>query len=389
MLGNSARHLPLSERLALGIVLLAGLTQAYISLPLWYNTRQVFPMLPWFGAPVLQQNIVLYALIYSVLAAGVLALVFYRQQRLFQVLVASIPLCMLLLVVLDYNRLQPWVYQYSLMISVWLVLQVWPREGLSAAQFWRWLVVLTYFYSGLHKFHPHFQENVFEWLMGILSITQPYATNSWLAISVGVAEMLFALGLLFKLTRFLALIGLSAMHLYILGVLITDWWNPVVWPWNMAMLCLIWLLFPIKTSIEVFPKSVQWYFKAALIIWSLLPMLNIVDKWPATLSFTMYSGRMSDGVFFLHLKDRSFFANPNDDLFRSLGDAEQCYFYLDDLSTKELTVPMITSLAEYRRVGAYFCERLAQDPQAGLQIIHYPFFVKEEQTEMYRCNAAD
>ena len=67
-------------------------------------------------------------------------------------------------------------------------------------------------------------------------------------------------------------------------------YNKVVWPWNVAMIILLWMIF-IKKEINA---KLIWKNTGALVAfcWILLPALNLAGWWDNYLSCNLYSGNI-------------------------------------------------------------------------------------------------
>ena len=156
---------------------------------------------------------------------------------------------LVLLLVLDQARLQPWVYQYILVLGVLLAYTFQKKEKRSEVYpVLSMIIVFMYLYSGLSKINPTFFNEVSIWM--IEPITQQvsvWAQGPFLMVSKGIPflEIGVAVGLIFKSTRKYAGVILIMIHIFILiliGPLGHDW-NSVVWPWNIFSILFILLLF--------------------------------------------------------------------------------------------------------------------------------------------------
>lgn len=265
------------------VLLVACAVGMLISTPLWTNSRP-FPLLPvgnW--VPILPSpyDVVLFA---ATLLSLVLALRFYRLGvRLF--LAGAI-----LLVVQDQNRIQPWFYLYWVLLFLTLF-----REPVALAGC-RFVVSALYLWSGIQKFNPVFFQFVAPWFV------EPFA--NWAHGSLAPALRIAAaaspvaetgIGVLVWIPRCRRwAIGLAiAFHAAVLLCLgpLGHNYNVVVWPWNMAMVALVWALFSGANLLEaVAALRNSRLAVAAVALICLTPALSFAGWWDSYLSFAYYSG---------------------------------------------------------------------------------------------------
>lgn len=201
-------------------------------------------------------------------------------------------LLQLLICLEDQNRWQPWQYQCLFMLGAWLFI----KEEKQRLWGWQLIMISTYFFSGLWKLNTGFIFDV--WIAFILKGWLGFNHIASWAYRPGYAlplvEMLSAIGLCFGHSRRLAVWLLAGMHIVILlmmGPLGLNL-NAVLWPWNIAMLLLLFGLFN-KLSFH-WIKPVQWKPFGWLIVicWSLLPWLHKADLWDRYLSSVLFSGEV-------------------------------------------------------------------------------------------------
>lgn len=149
-----------------------------------------------------------------------------------------------------------------------------------------------YIWSGIHKIHPFFFENSFQWMMNVLDITKPLANSIYLSHSMAAIEVLNGCLLLFNKTRKWAIILLISMHCFILVTLICAEWNLMVIPWNLFMIFSLIVCFNYKFDLKEEWKLFPIKFKGFLILISLiLPAMFLIDSINPAFAYTMYSGR--------------------------------------------------------------------------------------------------
>lgn len=181
----------------------------------------------------------------------------------------------LVLVLGDQSRLQPWVYEYVLLLVA---------LSFGALNTCRSIIAALYFWSGVQKMNVTFLDRV--WPVFAPSIL---AHAGWI---VPVTEVVLALGLLFQRTRRAAVVALVATHAFVIAALAVRGENSVVWPWNATMAVLVVALFGRKEDFRMW--SSQRAIQAA--VW-ILPALSFFGLWDAYLSDALYAGNTIQGVF--------------------------------------------------------------------------------------------
>jgi hypothetical protein len=112
--------------------------------------------------------------------------------------------------------------------------------------------------------------------------------------AIAVLEAALGIALLVPQTRKAAVYAAVAMHASIL-IALGPWgqsFNSVVWPWNIAMIAFVILLFGSskEPAHAIVWPSTGWLPKVALAALGLLPALSLVNLWDAYMSFALYSG---------------------------------------------------------------------------------------------------
>lgn len=282
---------------ALALALASGML---LSLRLWLSDRDypLVPVLPWLPAiPAPLDWIWLGAVL---LLLGLVAAM-PRPGRL----IAALLGLALLLCAWDQSRWQPWAYVYLCMLGA-LGAGWWnaspDRAPEAALNICRLIMAATYFWSGVQKLNASFVKIVFPWLLEPLtdhlawdiSRISPYA-----AVGAALLEGLLGVGLVTRRFRNLSVVLVVIMHLLILlsiGPLGQNW-NVVVWPWNLAMMSFVVILFWRTEGAPraVFPAAANplhlaALHLAALLLFGLLPALSFFEWWDDYLSASLYSG---------------------------------------------------------------------------------------------------
>ncbi len=350
--------------------ILAGLA---LSPRLWVSSRY-YPVSP--IAPILSRIPQPWdvALLGSFIATLVAIMVISRPQRVFWA--AS---CMgVFLVCIDQSRLQPWFYQYLLMliaVSYFYTLRADTAQRAGSINACRMIVASIYVWSGIQKLNPGFASELFPWLIRpVLNILPPHiqelalragALAPWIEIAIGG-------GLLISSLRRTAVCMAVAMHCLLLldlGPIGLDT-NNVVWAWNVVMGASVVVLFggspSVRTSAIVFPgaQPFRWFL---LIVGTIAPALSLSGAWDHYPSWALYSGARNEAVIYI-----------TDRLFDRLPAAIQNYVYEDrhhvnrvDIyrwSAIELNAPVYPEVRVYRNIAKLLCRYSADPADVRLEV---------------------
>jgi hypothetical protein len=153
-----------------------------------------------------------------------------------------------------------------------------------------------YLFSGLHKLNRGFLSSF--WVDMVLMQYLGFSFNTILKYKLFFAgliipflEIVFAGLLAFsknkkRISYFLMLIHLTI--LIIIGPFGLDY-NSVVWFWNIALICILLIVYNKPFKIDIKSFSVRNYYW--LILWFLMPVLSFFGKWYQYFSFNLYSGK--------------------------------------------------------------------------------------------------
>lgn len=257
----------------------------------------------------------------------------------------------------DLNRCHPWMYQIAFMHLFFAIL---PAERNSKALHFAlaFLVTGIYFWSGFHKFNPEYPRWVLPWLLGPFGYpeNEPMAGIAYVTAFL---ESAFAVLLWFPAYRKWGFAGLVAMHAFILFSIgpLGHNWNPVVWPWNIAMPFWAWLLF-IRNRPSV-PDWKGFQVKAvagvSFLIFGLLPGLHTIGAVNGYLSFSLYSGKVPEATIFL--PSNRIFELPKES--RAYGDVkgDMAYISLAGWTIETLGISPFPSNHYYEQTYHILCNR--------------------------------
>jgi hypothetical protein len=292
-----------------------------------------------------------------------------------------------LLISKDINRLQSWVFQYTVIIFV-IGISREKQDKHQLINVLRWVLIFTYFWAGFHKLSPHYHENVHKWLMGIFEFTKRFKENTAMSYFEAFVELSIGFMLIFRMAWKLMPWFILFFHAVILLFLSVDGWNSVVWPWNLTMITLVFLLFyraeNSKVSLVGFPASEPSIFLVFLFL-GIMPAGYIQDRWDAHLSLAMYSGRSVEAMFFMDNKDSLCVPDKaKKDLQKYKDNPNMSFIYLDSWSYSTINTPVYASEWAYNIIFKKYCSCIKDKESAGIIITHFPMTdAEEEETKIY------
>lgn len=264
----------------------------------------------------------------------------------------------------DQARWHAWCYQYFFSFAILGFYPVGSGKGeeerrAQVLDALRLLLVCTYVWSGLHKLNFSFVHDVYPWMIGPTLGLLPEALHPPLkaaALAVPLVEAALGLALLFPRTRRAGVILLTGMHLFILfslgPILGGNDWNHVVWPWNIVMILLDFLLFWNDRTVGwrdiVVPREIHGH-RLTLLLFGFMPALNFAGLWPDYLSISLYSGKGPLAAF--HLHEPVFRQLPETVRARTVDLGEGCH-ELDIVwwAVTDLNVPAYPSTAYFLKI---------------------------------------
>jgi hypothetical protein len=348
------RLFPLRAAIAAG--LMAGLL---LSHKLWVSTR-FYPLTPvahFFQPLTFPLDYAVYILLLVLLAATVVA----PKPRWW---IAASMLLLVLLCAQDQSRLQPWCYQYAVMLGG-ACFSLPKGAWLNTC---RLIVAAIYFWSGAQKLNPFFASNTFTYLAHPLAVHFPA-----LVIKAGYAapfiEIACAIGLLTRKFRTPAIVMLIAMHAFILlaiGPFGHDF-NTVVWPWNIAMIVFLLLLYGHS---DVNAREILWgpavFHRVVFALFALAPALSFFNLWDSYLSAALYSGNKSQGAIYMTEAVADHLPDEVDQDVTEEGDLDE--LLVNDWSFDELNAPAYPETRIYKNAARKLCEFTAKPSDVRLEV---------------------
>jgi hypothetical protein len=346
-----------------------------LSQGLWFGIGRTFPRVPLLGGPRVipfPVDSLLSILLVAVLVLSALS----RNPRRHQAVAVALAL---LLIVLDQTRLQPWVYQYLIMLLVMAGSRADDESDVALAlASERLVVVALYFWSGAQKLNWSFGQEVLPGLLSHSGIRLPAALVPYLplaGIGLALSEMMIGIALLIRRTRQGAVVLAVAMHLLVLLTLVASLRNTVVWAWNLSMMLMVASLFWRSTHEAVLASPHVWrrrdalgfLTKAVMALCCVLPALSFMGWWDMYLSAALYSGNTPVAVMRISENVRA--ALPlaaGRQVFRTGRGDLMLPFY--EWSMAEMNVPPYPEPRVYKQIARHICAS-ALDEQQGIELI--------------------
>jgi hypothetical protein len=273
------------ERLdVLGLIVDVGLLAGIgLSWRLWFPAGRTFPLVPVFTNIPVWVSFILSGFL---IASLVIAIVKKHQ--------VAVVIALTLSILPDQMRLQPWVYQYLIMLL--LIALNNRRENQLTLSCEKFVVCSLYFWSGLQKFNFNFHHEVLPQLLAPLNriVSLNDKQLLFLGIVIALIEALTGLGLLLKSTRKVFVWVAVAMHVTVLALLIALRHNSVVWIWNVALALIVLTLFwrvRESTPLRMIGSGFRVRLIQAITVCVVcLPGLNFWNLWDRYLSGALYTG---------------------------------------------------------------------------------------------------
>ncbi|CAA6809639.1 MAG: Unknown protein [uncultured Aureispira sp.] len=351
------------------ILTFAFFTQMLLSANLWFPYDRSYPTVPLlyfldFNLGNILTNLLSGGFLVSFACAGFSLK--WRKQAL------GIGLsCLFLLILEDINRFQAWVYIYTTLLGL-IAWSLWLKQGHKLLISLQFVLAMVYFWTGVQKLNIQFITDVYPWLTGVFEVTQCLAEYPNLGYGVGLFELLIGLFLLRPKTQKTSVLLGTLLHIGILSLLIKDNWNTVVYPWNVAMIALLFTLFWTKKDSHATPPEALKIRPNLFIIalFGILPFFDFFQLVPHCLALGMYSGTSMECDLILSDKGR------NDCIVPELHDkllyqsATKSILSLDDWGGANLNIPPFASDRVYRAVAKEFCACAKQ--YQGSVVFYYP-----------------
>lgn len=221
--------------------------------------------------------------------------------------VAAVVALVALLFAQDQSRMWPSFYTFFLLLLLALGhdRRGGPQAAVRTLTGMQFAVAAIYFWGGVHKLTPHFFNEEFPWFIEPLTrlLPLPPAWIPSLGVAAAAFEVAFAIGLLTRRLRRLAVCEALAMHALIFVCIgpIRGHWNDSAWAWSLTMTAVVWTVFhdapPFDPAVMLAGPAKRFAPQAAVaVLVGLMPALNGINRWDSALSFNVYSGNQSSAI---------------------------------------------------------------------------------------------
>lgn len=347
----------------------------FMSFNLWHADRS-FPLVPPFKIFDDVPNFIHLGLFWTAILG--LFLIAFKQNKYLIIITLLVEFfsCML-----DQNRWQPYEFQYFITI---LFLLCYKSNYKQFVNYFTFLVAVIYLNSGLHKFTGAFLFGIWENMILHRFFGFEYASIKnifihYSGLSLGFIEFTAALGLLFSKNKKIFALLLIGMHVFILLLLSPTGlnYNSIVWPWNLAMILFLYVLFLSKDTVQIsFPNLLKGFNKIHFIYLGIFPFFCLIGWYDNFLSFNLYSGTLKKLEICIHNPEKALeykqYFSKNGKYCKS-----QNTIKVNDWSLKEMNI--ITYPEERFLLG--IIERFkAKNPEisATYYIYQYPYSAKDK-----------
>lgn len=368
---------------ALPLAVLCGFV---LSRRLWFDSPRFYPTVPFFDFLPTVSTTAGYVWFGTLVVLLVLAAFRAWPYASAFVALASV------YVLFDESRLQPWFYQYLFMMLA-LAAHTWSggdaRVPLRACAL---VVACVYFWSGVQKLNPQFSAEVLPSLVAPYVARMPALSTGLATTTLGVliplTEICAGLMLLTRKWRRAGVVLALITHAVVLPLFVPARRNNVIWPWNVAMVAFVLILFRRSAdgARDFLPRKALSLQTAALVLFGLMPAFSLFGLWGQYLSSALYSGNVPRAEFTVseQVADKL----PARAQGKLRPDGEGFKLDLNHWSYAEFNVPAYPSEKVYRAAAARLC-KLAESPtEVRLEVREPPrFFGGSTRTTTLDCDA--
>jgi len=296
------------------ITCLFWIVTKFFSYNLWHTDR-LFPLVPPFYFLEDIPNFVHLGLFW--LAIIGMVLIIFKPNKYLIIFTLIVEFCSCLL---DQNRWQPYEYQYLITL---LFLFCYKNNSKQFINYFSFLIAVIYLHSGLHKFTGAFLYSVWEnMILHRFFGLEYHAINNifihYSGLLLGLIEFASAIVLLFFKRKKIVALLLIGMHIFILLLISPTGlnYNSIVWPWNIAMILFLFILFYKDENYISFPDLLKGNNKIHFLYLGILPFFCIIGWYDNFLSFNLYSGTLKKLEICIQNEERateykSFFSEHN------------------------------------------------------------------------------
>lgn len=352
-----------------------------LSLELWFPSSRSFPRIPLLIALPEAVVVLVERLLGAILITALILMAVVHRSKIFSVIAVA---SLILLICFDQMRLQPWVYQYLLLLSM-LTLHNWQTKDEATLNHTlghlQLIVAALYIWSGVQKLNFSFSHEMLPELLAPLHRILPAEHLPLVTLGLGIAvvETLIGCGLLFPRTRKLCVWLAVAMHGIILGLLIARAYNSIVWAWNVALMLMVVVVFWCREDASrqtlnnwKTSKTTTQLARAVAVASVVLPILSFWGWWDMSMSGALYSGNTAVAV--VRINGETFTKLPQTaqrQVFQTKSDGRQM-LPLFEWSMAELNVPPNPEPRVFRQLTRQVCKLTADKSAVELVMKERP-----------------
>lgn len=269
--------------------------------------------------------------------------------------------CLLIELLQDQMRWQPWVYLYLLLLLPHLL-----RSGKKANEQLildcsQWIFAGVYVWSGIHKLNANFIHGTFAQIthaFGGEAMFTRWQNAGYLIPLIEMGTGICLLSTRFRKAGLCAAIVIHIAILFYLSPMVLNH-NSIVYPWNVAMILMALVLFgktrnpalPVLREMSGHPMAML----PAALVW-LFPILNLSGHWDHYLSFSLYSDKPSTYYIAIEESQIGKIDKRLQQYFVSIPGLQGGQLIdIDKWSHAELNVPFYPQLKSFKKLGLNFC----------------------------------
>jgi hypothetical protein len=337
-------------------IVIAFMVGIVLSPELWISDGRFFPTLkPFDVVPVLASPFDI--ILISLFAVLCFVWIFYENRIIGLIAIG----CLTLILLQDQMRWQPWVYLYFLMLLPYLIESNNSANRKLIMICLQWIIVGVYIWSGVHKWNSGFLDVTFAQMVKASGISVDFHTWKKAGYIIPFLEVSIGLALLTPKFRKVGVCIAIVTHIVILFYLspVVLEHNSVVYPWNIAMIVFVCLLFWNNTEnlvmkFQEFRANVLLLIPVVL-IW-LFPLLNFFGYWDHYLSFSLYSNKPSKFYIAIEKGEIHKIDNRFENYFANIQGMQGGQLIdVDKWAFSELNVPFYPEMRSFKKLSRKFC----------------------------------
>jgi hypothetical protein len=289
-------------KLTLYVLALSSILTFAISWRFWTPYR-TYPMVPFLPGLHLAATVSI-----AMLVMACVGLVVAAAPKTTTVGLSGFLLSTAILILEDQSRLQPYIY-VEIVVAFGLLYHSIKGGELRSV---RMALVFVYLWAGIQKLNIHYFDEVFPWVffgpraMHLLSFLQNYhLIFRGVALFSALLEIGACVLLTWPKTRNLGVLAVAAIHtiaFLLIGPVGLNY-APVVWPWNIALVAYVMILFWNHKGNILRVRDPAHAF--VVVLFGLLPILNWFSLWDDYLSFHAFSGATMNGYMEIPMEEES------------------------------------------------------------------------------------